>query len=128
MRALISGVLHSDPSPRQTKSGDTFYTAQIKDDSTDPITWVSIAAFNETGAALAILKKGEAVAASGRLTVGTYQKGTETRASCNLAVDHLITLKRKKKPVPPKADQQQDDRYHDQTEGQQFSYSDDVPF
>lgn len=95
MRLLVSGVLHKDPQQRQSKTGATYTTATIKDDTTDTVAWISATAFGDQAEILAKLQAGDGVGLSGKATIGTYTpQGGNTRPNICMTVDQISTLKK----------------------------------
>ncbi len=77
---LVTGTLFRAPEQRMSKAGKPFWTATIKVKSGESVEWWKICAFGESaGAELARLDDGDAVSVRGRLEVGTYEQGGETR-------------------------------------------------
>jgi single-stranded DNA-binding protein len=134
LRGLVTGVLHDTPLTRTSAGGNTFTTGKLKDDSETPPAWYSVVAFGELSDALSKLTKGDSLSVSGKMTLKLYTgKDGNTRIDASVVADQIATMKRKKKPAVPKADQQhgdrQDDRYHLHEDQQQpYSYSEDEPF
>lgn len=107
IRALLSGVLHTDPQARASQSGKPFTTGKLKADAADGGTvWCSLIAFGDVGERLATLKAGAALSVSGRakLTAWTGKDGN-LAAGLDLTIEELTTLRGKPKAQGQEATQ-----------------------
>ena len=104
IRALITGILHSDPQTRTSANDKVFTTAKLKADASDggPV-WCSLIAFGEQAERLATLKAGAAISVAGRCKLSAWtDKNGNPAAGLDLVVDELATLKGK--PRPPQGE------------------------
>ena len=102
IRALVSGVLHSDPQTRVGQSGKPYCTAKLRADTGDGnMVWCSVIGFGDVGERLATLKSGAAISVSGRAKLNAWTgKSGEPAAGLDMTIDELITLRGKPKPHP----------------------------
>ena len=100
IRALVSGVLHSDPQTRTSRGGQSFTTGKLRADGGDGNTvWVSLIAFGDVADRLASLKAGQALSVSGRAKVTAWAgKSGEPAGGLDLTVDEVAALRGRPKP------------------------------
>ena len=100
IRALVSGVLHSDPQTRVGQSGKPYCTARLRADTGDGnTTWCGLIAFAEQAERLAMLKAGQALSVSGRAKVTAWAgKDGQPAGGLDLTVDEVATLRGRPKP------------------------------
>lgn len=92
--ALITGELLADPAARTSANGNQYATATLRVPAGDAAQFVSLAAFDVDAAAkLLRLKKGDACAATGTLTmnVWTGKDGTE-RSGWRLTATAILSV------------------------------------
>lgn len=107
IRALVSGVLHSDPQTRVGQSGKPYCTARLRADTGDGnTTWCGLIAFAEQAERLAMLKAGAAISVSGRVKVTAWVgKSGEPAGGLDMTIDELTTLRGRPKPYPDRRHQ-----------------------
>jgi len=104
IRALISGVLHTDPETRIGKSGKSFTTGKLRADAQDGgTTWISLVTFGNLADTLAALKAGDSVSVAGKVKLTAWVNKTtgEPAAGMDLVVDSITSLAAK--PKEPRA-------------------------
>ena len=92
--ALLIGELSADPVARVSGNGNQFVTANLRVPAGDAAQFVSLAAFDVDAAAkLLRLKKGDACAATGTLTmnVWTGKDGTE-RSGWRITATEILSV------------------------------------
>lgn len=100
IRALVSGVLHTDPQARTSQNGNLFTTAKLRADAKDSSSvWCNLIAFGSEAERLATLKAGAAISVAGRAELSAWiDKQGEPKAGLSLVVDELASLRGKPKP------------------------------
>lgn len=139
MLANVYGRLAADPTPKTTRGGKPMALASVAVDVTsraedgDPETlWVSVLAFGNQVDALLKARKGEMVAAIGKLTRSRYTGRDDIeRESWTLLAESVITAK-SARPGGGRQRPNGDDRQRDQAPTQRQppaqDFRDEIPF
>lgn len=92
--ALVQGALVGDPQQRTTRTGNPFWTANLRVPAGDDAIFVGLTVFSQTaGARLMALHKGSAIAAAGTLELRqwTTSEGAE-RSDWRLTADEVLSV------------------------------------
>lgn len=92
--ALVQGTLASDPQQRTTRTGNPYWTANLRVPAGDEAIFVGLSSFSEdAGARLVQLHKGAEIAAVGTLeaTTWTDKTGSE-RKGWRLTASEILTV------------------------------------
>ncbi|MCK7578901.1 MAG: single-stranded DNA-binding protein [Chromatiales bacterium] len=134
MLANVYGRLAADPTEKITKTRKPMalanlavdVTGQRAEDGDSETLWVSVMAFGNQVDALLKARKGEMVAAIGKLTRSRYTGRDDTeRESWTLLAESIITAK-SARPGGGRQRPNGDDRHRDQAPAQGFR--DEIPF
>jgi hypothetical protein len=92
--AMISGTLFRDPEERSAKSGKRYVNVTVACPDGESSTYVRVTAFDSMAAQLLALRKGDAVAVTGRFRAHGYiGKDQQPAAGLDLMADRLVTLR-----------------------------------
>ena len=105
IRGLISGVLTREPEARQSKAGNPYTMASIREGSGDKTRWISAFVFaDEARAAVAGMAAGDAISVSGEIEAEVYvPENNPPRISWSIRADAVLTAQtgaRKRTPEP----------------------------
>jgi single-stranded DNA-binding protein len=89
---LAQGTLTRDPDQRTSKSGKTFVTAQLRTPTEEDSVLISVICFDAAGCSkLERLKKGDAVAITGRAKPTTWEKSGEQHHGLSVVASGVLT-------------------------------------
>jgi single-stranded DNA-binding protein len=93
--ALVTGTLFRNPESRQSKNGNPFVSAILKEKDGDKVQFVRVAAFSESARGeLARLSDGDALSVQGPLKAEVYESNGEHRISLSIVADAILPLRR----------------------------------
>ncbi|MGI2326099.1 MULTISPECIES: single-stranded DNA-binding protein [unclassified Methylococcus] len=99
LHILAQGTLHKDPQLRQSASGKTFTTANVRIEADGSTTWCSLIVFDQTAQdELLRCHAGDAVSVQGKLKVSVFEKAGEHRASLDIVANSVTALRPKPRP------------------------------
>jgi single-stranded DNA-binding protein len=93
IRGIVAGALARPPEARQSKAGNPYILATIREGSGDKARWISAFAFNaEVREAISGMEAGDAIAVAGELDAEVYvPEGGQPRISWSIKADAVLS-------------------------------------
>jgi hypothetical protein len=99
-RAIVSGVLHKEPTEKVSKTGNPFATFPIRENINGVTRWWQGISFNET--AIEVVKGmavGEPISVAGEISAEIYAPaGSDGRINWRVTIDAVLTARKPPKP------------------------------
>ena len=92
LSVLVQGKLTADPRTREASNGNAYATASLACDTANGSVLVGLIAFGVAGERLAVLHKGDSVAATGEAKLSAWEKAGEQHHGLSVTAAELLSV------------------------------------